>query len=128
FEMGVIVGAAESTGVAELKEADPADRALLLLGFGRSLGTAELELFGQCSGNRRRGRRRFLRQETPRVLFTQVHHLRATFTDQLRDMERGRLFAVLALHVSSVQLGISGHRRGTSRILSVPLELSTFSR
>ncbi len=116
----VVVRAAQPALAAELEERDPADRAGLLIDLGQLLGgLADGHLLGHLLGQGRRhaadagrlaGRRG---QILPRVVLAEVQFLRLA-AGEFRDVERGRLLALLAFHAARGSLlpGISRYPKG----------------
>ncbi len=112
LEVRIVVRAPQPARVAKLKEADTADRTLLLVQLRQfCFGLAQIQLFGQCSGDRRSRAGSLFLQESSRMLFTQVHHLRTAGLGQLGDVESRWLFAVLAFHDLSSPTHIGRNRR-----------------
>ena len=108
LEANVIVRAAQPALAAELVKRDAAHRAGLLIELRQFLGgLADGHLMGQhrrhASDRRRLARRGS--QILPGVLLAEVQ-LHRFAAGQFGNVKRGRLFALLAFHGSSLQLSV----------------------
>ncbi len=109
----VVKRAAQSATLPEFRETYPAHGTGFLIEFRKLLcSLIQFQLFGQ---HPRQGRICFgiriaTRQITSRMIFAQMYDTWSAGVGQLRDMERGRLLAVLTFHKSILVDSTSAHR------------------